>query len=336
MSMAQEANDQPQAAEAPVEAIEESKVTGPLDNEAATAAFADALGMPPESPPIKEAPTEVPQEAPVEAEQDINELQLRNSDNEQSSEDSGSDPLDQLIEIAGEKRTAKEWKESQMRHSDYTQKTQSLANDRKELESVKEQTTQMREHYAASLGLITQAAKDDVKQFDGVNWQYMAETNPNDYIKYKAAYDMSRERLTKVNDEASSFFQAVDTESQKGVQQKAYTCIQELRGTFKNWNNDTYYNLVQYGIETGMNKQTLLNSTDPGVFKALYKARLYDKGKTVKTEPKDGLSPTQVQSGRNAKGQYVGKQNTALERLKETGNRNDGVDAFMELFGGRK
>jgi len=334
--MAQESGpDQPQEAPAPVEATAESTISGPLDNEAATDAFAEALGAHPES---LRTPTEAPPpEEEPEAPQDDNELQLWDSpkEGEQSSDSSGSDPLDQLIEIAGEKRTAKEWKESQMRHSDYTKKTQQVAEERKNLESIKGQTNQMREQYAASLGLITKAAQDDVQQFEGVDWQYMAETNPNDYIKYKAAYDMSRERLSKVNNEAASFFQAVDVESKKGVQQKAYHCIEELRGTFKNWNNDTYYNLVEYGMQTGMDRQLLLNCTDPGVFKALYKARMYDKGKTVKTEPKAGLSPTQVRSGRNAKGQYVGKQSNALERLKQSGSKEDGTAAFMELFGGK-
>jgi hypothetical protein len=332
--MAQEANDQPQVVPAPVEAPEESKATGPLDNEAATSAFEQALGPHPDSP--QQATPEIVEEAQVEEapQDDDKELQLRDSEDEQSDEGSGSDPLDQLIEIAGEKKTAKEWKEAQMRHSDYTKKTQMVAQEKKELESIKQQTSQMREHYAASLGLITKAAQDDVNQFEGVDWQYMAETNPQDYIKYKAAYDMSRERLQKVNNEATSFFNAVDVESRKGIEQKAMQCIDELRGTFKNWNNETYYNLVEYGMESGMDRDLLLNCTDPGVFKALYKARMYDKGKTVKTEPKAGLSPSTVNSGRNAKGQYVAKKGSALDKLRKTGHRSDGVDAFKELLGG--
>jgi hypothetical protein len=289
------------------------------------------IQVPEQAPkPLPEQPTE-PEDKP-----DDNILQFRESEdqpNAESMEGGAADVLNDLIEIGGVKRTAKEWQEGHMMNADYTKKTQMLSEEKRKLESDKEMTNQMREQYVASLGLLTKAAEDDVKQYNGVDWRRMADEAPDEYVRHKAAYDEALRTLDKTRTETKHFFNQVNEESKKMTQQRAVSCVQELKRSFKNWNENTYYELVHYGVESGVDRDFLLNSTDPGVFKALHKARMFDEGRNVKTKEITN-APNRVFGGRNEKGQFTKQGSDALTRLRETGSKHDAAAAMQAFLKG--
>lgn len=251
---------------------------------------------------------------------------------EQSAE-SGAGPLDALIEIDGIARPAREWKEGFMKSQDYTKKTQELAEKRKQTEQLTHQTQSMQKQYAAGLGLLTKAARDEVVQYDGVDWQRMANEAPVEYIKHQANYNAAIDNLRRTEEQAKAFFHQVNEQVAAKRSEAAVGAIQNLQSTFKNWNNETYYKLIDYGVSTGLDRQQLLQSTDPNMFKALHKARMFDMSSGVKTTKVAG-QPSQS-FDRNSRGQFLSKRNSAIQRLKTSGTRADGEMAMQEFLTGR-
>jgi len=247
--------------------------------------------------------------------------------------DTGAGPLEALIEIDGIARPAREWKEGFMKSQDYTKKTQELAQKRKQTEQLASQTQEMQKQYAAGLGLLTKAARDEVVNYEGVDWQRMANEAPVEYIKHQANYHAAIDNLRRTEDQAKQFFQQVNEQVQAKRSVAAQGAIRNLQSTFKNWNNETYYKLIDYGVSTGLSRQQLLQSTDPSMFKALHKARMFDMSTGVKTTKVAG-QPS-MSFGRNSKGQFLSKKNSAIGRLKTTGSRADGEMAMQEFLTGR-
>jgi len=250
------------------------------------------------------------------------------SDEQLEEPDANHDPL---IEIDGEKKTAKEWKEGYMKAQDYTRKTQELATKRKELEAKEQRTSQMQEAYAATLGLLTKAAKDDVGRYANVDWQRMANEAPAEYIRHQAAYNEAIRTLRETEAEAQEFFSEVKDGLQQKEVQKAHYAKQELVRTFKGWTNDLYYKLIDYGVKNGMDRGFLMNATDPTLFKTLYKSRAYDLGRAVNTAPKT-QSPSKSMNNRGFGNKAVSGAQKAMDRLRETGDTDAAQDVMMAFI----
>lgn len=239
------------------------------------------------------------------------------------------DPDSPLIEIGGEKRTAQEWKEGYMKAQDYTRKTQELAAHRRELEAKDQRTSQMQEAYAATLGLLTKAAKDEVGKYANVDWPRMAREAPAEYIRHQAEYSEAVKNLKQTEAEAVEFFGEVKQGLEQKESAKAHYAKQELVSTFRGWTNDLYYSLIDYGVQTGMDRGELMRATDPNLFKTLYKARLYDYGKSVNTQPKSAGRASQSMNNRGISGHPQSKTQSAMNRLRETGDSDAAQDVML-------
>jgi hypothetical protein len=238
------------------------------------------------------------------------------------------DPISPLIDIGGEKKTAQEWKDGYMKAQDYTRKTQELAAKRKELEAKDQRTSQMQEAYAATLGLLTRAAKDEVSKYHNVDWKRMAAEAPTEYIRHQAEYQDALQNLKQTEAEAVEFFGEVKQGLEEKEYHKAHYAKQELVSTFRGWTNDLYYSLIDYGVHTGMDRGELMRATDPNLFKTLYKARLYDYGKGVNTQPKSAGRASQSMNNRGISGKGASSTQNAMNRLKQTGD----VDAAQDVM----
>jgi hypothetical protein len=239
------------------------------------------------------------------------------------------DPNTPLIEIGGEKRTAQEWKEGFMKAQDYTRKTQELAAHRKELEAKDQRTSQMQEAYAATLGLLTKAAKEEVGKYSNVDWSRMAREAPAEYIKHQADYAEAVTNLKQTEAEAVEFFGEVKQGLEQKELAKAHYAKQELVSTFRGWSNELYYGLIDYGVQTGMDRGELMRATDPNLFKTLYKARLYDSGKRVNTQPKSAGRTSQSMNNRGISGKPQSSTQNAMNRLRETGDTDAAQDVML-------
>lgn len=272
-----------------------------------------------------------PEQVEVEESEDDDDLKL--ADDESETQDGQENiPENSLVEILGEKRPAKEWKDGFLRQDDYTRKAQELAQKRAYIDQEMQIVTESRKKYAAGLGLLTHEAEQELKQYDGVDWAYMAQVNQEDYIKYRSKFEAAQERVFKLQDESEEFFNSVTEQDKIRSQQSAVECIKTLKSVFSNWNSEAYYGLIEYGASIGMNKNQLLNSTDPGVFIMLHKARQFDKTKQIRNKlTNQKQKPSRVLSGRGIKVQSGNKKTQAMANFQKSGTLDDAVSVFENM-----
>jgi len=252
---------------------------------------------------------------------------------EDSDQPDNQNPEQSLVEILGEKRAAKEWKDGFLRQDDYTRKAQALAQQRSFLEQEMAIVTDSRKKYAAGLGLLTEEAERNLKQFEGVDWAYMASVNPEDYIKYRSQHDAARDRIAQLQKKSEDFFNSITEHDKVLVEKKAVDCVNKLKSVFSNWNKDAYYGLIEYGTSIGMNQDELLNNTDPGVFIMLHKARQFDKTKEIKNKITNQKQTTgKVLSGKGTRITPTNKKTQDMERFKKSGSLEDAVSVFETMI----
>jgi hypothetical protein len=139
--------------------------------------------------------------------------ELENEPVEQTSEDSAGsseieeDPTDDseeeqseemTLEVDGESLTAEELKLGYLRQSDYTKKTQAVAEQRKAYEAQTEQTQ-------ATMNALLSAANADLSRFQGVNWEAVAVENPDQYKQAKAAFEQTQSTYNYIQAQAEQF-----------------------------------------------------------------------------------------------------------------------------------
>lgn len=78
----------------------------------------------------------------------------------------------------------KELQAGYMRDSDYRQKTQAVAEERKQVQQLAQQRVQEVERYAEDIGRI-QTMQAELQQYRGVNWQQLQVEDPQQYQMHK-------------------------------------------------------------------------------------------------------------------------------------------------------
>ena len=142
-------------------------------------------------------------------EADIVEAEFEESPEEQSeeAEEVDEDPTDEAeteepeeltFEVDGESLTAEELKLGYLRQSDYTKKTQAVAEQRKAFEAQSAETE-------ATMSALMSAAGADLSRFQNVNWEQAAIDNPEQYKQAKAAYEQAQSTYNLIKAQADQF-----------------------------------------------------------------------------------------------------------------------------------
>lgn len=121
-------------------------------------------------------------------------------ESEVNDETEGDDDSEELVyEIEGEQITLKELKELKeggLRQSDYTKKTQALAEERKTLDAERQKFAELNEQLESSL-------KDLQSQMntEEIDWDYLRETDTAEYIKQKELKEANEAKLKAASEQ---------------------------------------------------------------------------------------------------------------------------------------
>lgn len=217
---------------------------------------------------------------------------------------------------------------------DYTQKTQKLAEERKQVEmqsqAVKAQEVQLQEQAKLQVAFIkdigkVEAITEQLAQYDAIDWQTLSDTDP---VQVQKLW-IQKQQLE------SKRAQAVQEIQQKQAQLRQHHELQqqarlaeaqaELLKAFPNWNADTAKELRMAGKEYGFTDQELSNVTDPRTVKLLADASAYRKlqASKVTTTNKVQDKPAVVKPGTKDAKAAVRTQDTELRnRLRKTGDQH--------------
>ena len=271
-----------------------------------------------ESDNVDAEPVDVPDDEEASEDEEVEEDPTEDPEQEESEE------LTFLVD--GETLTAEELKLGFLRQSDYTKKTQHVAEQRKAYEAQSQQAD-------ATINALMSAANADLTRFQGVNWEAVAADNPEQYRQAKAAYEQTKSTHDFIKAQADQFQAQTQQQDDAQLKQDAQDSLTVLKTQIPNWTNDLYYRIGDYAHKNlGVSSEEFNKVADHRIITALHKAMLFDSAKQVTAKKKLRASATKTLSGSKADSSKVTKTEgtrNARDRLRKSGRVEDAAAVIL-------
>ena len=222
--------------------------------------------------------------------------------------------------------------------TDYTKKSQALAEQRKAVEAERghlEQVKQERQAYAQKLQALDSFL---TQQNRGVDLDVLKETDPIGYAVAVAEQSQREKQLAVVRNEQQRIAQQQQAEQQATLQnhlrqesEKLVSLIPELATP----QGDAVRKQIRdYAKSVGWTDQELSSVYDSRAVNTLYKAMKYEQLQKSKPELNKKLqsAPKMMRSGTSAPPTRSSQDKQVLQRLRETGKVQDAAKAFERFF----
>lgn len=199
-------------------------------------------------------------------------------------EDAGNDKdaAPEFIEVEFEGRTYNlppELKDALLRQSDYTRKTQTVAEEKRTFEAQKAQFEQQVNLHHAFLNDLAQvrAVEAQLKQFEGIDWNALYDSDPTEAQKldrwFRDLKDQRTDAQTRVQQAQRKAIEDMQAQRAKALE-KGH---QELAKEFPGWSQNQASELGAYAQSQGYSPAEIANFVDYRSMRVLHKARLYDQ-----------------------------------------------------------
>jgi len=222
--------------------------------------------------------------------------------------------------------------------TDYTKKSQALAEQRKAIEAERshlEYVKQERQAYAQKLQALDSFL---TQQHQGVDLEVLKETDPIGYAVAVAEQSQREKQLAVVRNEQQRIAQQQQAEQQSQLQnhlrqesEKLVSLIPELATP----QGDAVRKQIRdYAKSVGWSDQELSSVYDSRAVMTLYKAMKYEQLQKSKPELNKKLvaAPKMMRSGTSAPQARSSQDKQVMQRLRETGKVSDAAKAFERFF----
>ncbi len=222
--------------------------------------------------------------------------------------------------------------------TDYTKKSQALAEQRKAIEAERghlEYVKQERQAYAQKLQALDSFL---TQQHQGVDLEVLKETDPIGYAVAVAEQTQREKQLAVVRNEQQRIAQQQQAEQQSSLQnhlrqesEKLVSLIPELATP----QGDAVRKQIRdYAKSVGWTDQELSSVYDSRAVNTLYKAMKYEQLQKSKPELNKRLlsAPKMMRSGTSAPPAKSAQDKQAMQRLRETGKVSDAARAFERFL----
>lgn len=216
---------------------------------------------------------------------------------------------------------------------DYTQKTQKVAEERKELEAyvqtIKVQEQQFQESVQTQQALIQDIAQltaidNQLTQYQQVNWDQMSDNDPVEaqrlFFKYNQLQTQRGQMAQVLAQKQQQISQEKAQRTQQLVQQGQEVLAREIPG----WNTDMARDILQSSKDYGFTDVELSQIVDPRVVKALYDANQWRKLQANPTAKQkvSQAKPIVKPGAKDTKQQATSQSKQMREQLRKTGDGN--------------
>jgi len=222
--------------------------------------------------------------------------------------------------------------------TDYTKKSQALAEQRKAIEAERghlEYVKQERQAYAQKLQALDSFL---TQQNRGVDLEVLKETDPIGYAVAVAEQSQREKQLAVVRNEQQRIAQQQQSEQQASLQnhlrqesEKLVSLIPELATP----QGDAVRKQIRdYAKSVGWTDQELSSVYDSRAVQTLYKAMKYEQLQKSKPELNKKLqsAPKMMRSGTSVPQAKSSQDKQAMQRLRETGKVSDAARAFERFL----
>ena len=248
------------------------------------------------------------------------------------------------VKVDGEELevTLDELKSGYQRQSDYTRKTQTLAEQRKEYSSKAEELAKLQEDFMHQATLANELLNRDLKKFELVDWEKLKVEDPNGYV-------MKQLEVQDVKNQQEQLLQQVQQAqiSQQQMQQEELakyleTQKEEAVKVFPEWKDtekaqEGMRAILDYGTKSGFSEQELNSIIHVRDLQIIDKARRWDEMQATKESiPKKKAAPVRKKVVKS-KGTAPRKANRTKqvkakqEQFRKSGSLRDAAAYMHEL-----
>lgn len=278
-----------------------------------------------------------------EAESDAEESY--DSDESEVEQDESEDEQQELpkyrVKAAGEEKevTLDELIKSYQLGTDYTKKSQAVAEERKAVEAERqriEEARQLRDQYAERLQMIEQMLN---QQQPEENLEYLKETDPIGYAVKVAELSQREKQLAQVQAERQRIAEQQRQEQQqelgKVIQAEARKLAEALPEYADPQKGEAIRReLREFGVKAGFSEQELANVYDSRAVLTLWKAMQYDKLQSAKPNitKKVSEAPKVIKAGVSQPRDNNDELRKLKARAKQSGRVADAAKAFEKFL----
>ena len=234
-----------------------------------------------------------------------------------------------------EKVTVKEAAEGYQRQADYQRKTQALAEERKSLESVRNQTEAERAYYAQTVSQLRSQLEAIAPQEP--DWNRLHQEDPINFPIIEKQWRDYKANLQAVQQEEARLKTLAYQEEQSKLQMVVEEGRKFIVDKMPEWKDEAKWNsargqLREYGKTVGYTDEELAMAYDPRAIIVLEKARRYDALQKNSPKPIQKASPKPLKQGTPAQSPRRENDITKVkQRLKSSGHVNDAAALFAML-----
>ena len=249
-----------------------------------------------------------------------------------------------LIKVDGEEYEVnlEELKAGYQRQSDYTRKSQALAEVRKENEAIQSERAQLeqeRQMYANGLHMLKEQQQTKLQEFKQVDWETLKEEDPYTYMLKKDEYRDAQAKVVNTN------------KQQRIVQHQQEQHLAQARASFV---QDEFSKLVQvmpeweksdstvkadirdFALSVGYLPEEVNQLADHRSVLVLKKAMEFDR-LTAKVAPKKKALKKVPKVQKSGRGKVKADSNNEATkkkrtRLRKSGNQDDAASIFYDML----
>lgn len=298
-------------------AAEEGQPENP-EHESEEQAAAAAEGQP-DANAEAEGAEEQSEEQEAEAEQEA-----------QPAADADPDPVVKWTTANGETFEVKtsELRNGYMRDADYRQKTQALAEERRQVEQTITQKFQEAEAYAADLAQL-HALQSQMQQYEALDWNAIEAQDPAQAASLWRQYQQLKDKGQQLAAGYQSKRVQIEQQRAQQFQQATTEALEHLRKVVPNFGEQTLKELREYGLKAGFKPEELAQVADKRHFEVLWKAAQWEALQAKKPEVANkvkALPPKTTKPGASA------PPPTAIEKAQQQFRKSRDVRSFAKLL----
>lgn len=259
-------------------------------------------------------------------------------DGDEEDEEDSSEPV--YTTPDGEEVTLEELKRGYLRQSDYTKKTQEIAQARQQAQEAFGALEQHHNVLAEHLSLALNIVEPQLAELAKTDWDTLASQDAYEYAEKRAQFDQAQARYQRLQAAAQEVVQEEKQRSAILRAQKLQAEQQKLQMALPDLGDpkrgpQLAKSIKEYALSMGLNEKEASNIHDHRLIVMLNKARLYDElsqGQLTAAKKKISKSPKKVaragQTSSKAE-QSTFKKSQARDRLKKSGSIDDAVAFLM-------
>lgn len=192
-------------------------------------------------------------------------------------------------------KVPKELKDALLRQSDYTRKTQEVAETRKQIESERQQFAQQAQLQEATLQHRAEVLSIDqqLAQYQGVNWNELSDSDPalaqKLFFQYQGLQEKRQGALQQMSQAQQQVLYSQQQEAAKRLQEGREALAREITGWAEKEDD-----VVRYAMNNGYSIDDMkMAVSDKRMAKTIWKAFMFDQMQKSATPAKPKAAPAQ-------------------------------------------